>query len=87
MDYNSSAILHSPKFLSVYECLRFQYYMYGIGIGKLSVYAEYESYTDALWSLHGAQQTKNSDWKKASVSIPSLDKSAWRTVWYYIQGV
>ena len=80
MDYNSSAILLSPNVVSLHQCVTFQYYMYGMGIGRLSVLVKYESHTDILWSLQGAQQIKGSNWKKASVSLPSVNKGSWRKV-------
>ncbi|XP_028393077.1 uncharacterized protein LOC114517517 [Dendronephthya gigantea] len=83
MDYNASAILLSPKIVSGYQCLSFQYFMYGMGIGRLSVYVEQERRCDIYWSLAGQQQERDSHWKKATVSLPFLEKDAWRKISFH----
>ena len=81
MANGSSAVLLSPKVLAAHQCLKFYYYMYGIGIGGLSVSVENESRTNVLWRLRGPQQERDSVWKEASINISSPDKSAWRKVY------
>ena len=71
MDYNSSAVLISPKLVAMFPCLSFKYFMHGMGIGQLSVLVKFEGYSEVLWSLQGAQQIKDSVWKTASVNLLS----------------
>lgn len=84
MKRNSSAFLLSPKFFSTHQCLSFRYYMYGLGIGQLKVYVQYDNYKDVLWILHGSQQTKKTKWKRASVSLNSSDPIVRRKVSFLI---
>ena len=80
MSYNSLAVFQSPKLPSTHTCLKFQYFMHGLGIGHLSVYSKNETHENVLWTLRGAQQMKTSKWKEASVSLPWIKKDAWRMV-------
>lgn len=84
MTSGSTAILTSPKVPAALRCLKFNYYMYGLGIGLLSVSVENESGTDIVWRLSGPQQKKESAWKMASVNISLPDKSARRKVLSYV---